>query len=222
MDVWELENRWYQEAPVQRLAKAIAQYEVARTALAVPGAIAEFGVFKGTSLIRLATFRDLLEPKGGRTIYGFDAFGGFPPPAASDDTEWSLAWERRAGVGLPRSEMAAVVERKGFANVVLIEGDIRSTLPRFLRERSDMFSLVHVDVDVEDVTQTVLECCADRLSVGGIFMLDDYRKIAGATRAVEAFAASRRDYSLVPPLVPHGPYLLRRDHAGGDSDDGLD
>ena len=37
-------------------------------------------MFKGASLIRFLTFRDLIEQKNKRRVIGFDAFGKFPHP----------------------------------------------------------------------------------------------------------------------------------------------
>ena len=211
MDFWDAENAWYREAPVSRLAKAIAQYEIVKSVIELPGAFAEFGVFKAASLVRLATYRDLLEPAGSRQIYGFDAFGSFPETADPEDREWIAQWELEAGDGLPKSEVLAVLERKGFENVELFEGDIRATLPAFLDSQPDVrFALVHVDVDVEDVTRPVLELCAERIVPGGVFMLDDYKHVEGATRATDAFTASRSDFTFEDARFVDGRPVLRR------------
>jgi hypothetical protein len=80
VDFWEAENAWYRHAPVSRLAKALAQWEVYKSILALPGEVAEFGTYKAASLIRLATFREIAESAQSRRIVAFDAFGRFPPP----------------------------------------------------------------------------------------------------------------------------------------------
>ena len=53
----------------------------------VKGDIVECGVFKGASLIRLATFRDLIEDSQKRKILGFDSFGKFPMPKINIKTD---------------------------------------------------------------------------------------------------------------------------------------
>ncbi|MCR4314188.1 MAG: hypothetical protein NUV84_03000, partial [Candidatus Uhrbacteria bacterium] len=78
MSHWEHENGFYQTAPFDRLAKALAQYEIMKVAMGVAGDIVEVGVHKGCSLIRLLTYRDLLGGALARRVYGFDMFGAFP------------------------------------------------------------------------------------------------------------------------------------------------
>ena len=208
--IWDIENLWYQEAPPSRLTKALAQYEVARSAVGVPGDFAEFGVFKATSFIRLATYRDVLDPGGARTLYGFDAFGAYPEPARADDAEYITEFEAWAGLGLSEAETRRLLDRKGFRNVELIAGDVRRTLPAFLAEHPDVrFALVHVDVNAEDATREILERCLDRISPGGAFMLDDYGKVDGATNAIDEFAAVQRGLTLEEPRAENGPWALR-------------
>ena len=58
--IWNVENTFYLKSDISRLKKAICQYEVFKKTLDVPGVIIECGVFKGSSLIRFLTYRDLL------------------------------------------------------------------------------------------------------------------------------------------------------------------
>ena len=44
----------------------------------ISGDIIECGVFKGNSLIRFLTYREYLDQKYSKKIYGFDVFGKFP------------------------------------------------------------------------------------------------------------------------------------------------
>ena len=64
----------------KRILKLLDHYEVYNKILDIKGDIIECGVFKGASLIRFLTFRDLIEKKDKRKIIGFDAFGKFPRP----------------------------------------------------------------------------------------------------------------------------------------------
>ncbi len=136
MDFWEAENAWYWHAPVSRLAKALAQWEVYKSILGLPGEIAEFGTYKAASLIRLATFREIAESAQSRRIVAFDAFGRFPPPqetASDDDVAFVERFEGEGGVGLSVDETAATLQAKGLTNVQLVAGDIAATLPGYVQ-----------------------------------------------------------------------------------------
>ena len=58
-NIWNIENNFYLRSDVSRLNKIIFQYEIFKKTLNVPGSIIECGVFRGVSLIRLLTFRNL-------------------------------------------------------------------------------------------------------------------------------------------------------------------
>ena len=80
MNLWKYENLFYLTSDKKRILKLLDQYEIYKKILNVKGDIIECGVFKGASLIRFLTFRDLIEKKYKRKIIGFDAFGKFPHP----------------------------------------------------------------------------------------------------------------------------------------------
>ena len=62
-NIWEIENLFYLNSAVSRLNKIICHYEIFKLTKKVPGEILEFGVFKGNSLIRFLSFRDLIDIK---------------------------------------------------------------------------------------------------------------------------------------------------------------
>lgn len=75
---WEYENGFYLTCETNRIGKFLNHLEIYKLILGLPGEILEFGVFKGTSLVRLLTFRSLLESDYSRKVTGFDVFGQFP------------------------------------------------------------------------------------------------------------------------------------------------
>ena len=58
---WEYENGFYLTSDASRIGKTLSQFEIFKEILNVKGDIFEFGVFKGASLMRLASFRKLLK-----------------------------------------------------------------------------------------------------------------------------------------------------------------
>ncbi|EDY85534.1 dTDP-6-deoxy-L-hexose 3-O-methyltransferase [gamma proteobacterium HTCC5015] len=187
---YDYENGFYLTTSNSRLAKAIAQYELYKSIENVPGAIVECGVYKGASLMRFATFRDIENSALPREIVGFDAFGHFPVPkqADKDDQDFIKDFESKGGDGIPKQELEQLLARKNIKNYQLIEGDLLETAPQFL-EKNPNFSvaLLHIDVDVYEPTKKTLEYFFPRLAPGALIMLDDYNLVDGATRAVDEF-----------------------------------
>jgi len=209
-DYWAAENDWYQHAPVERLAKALAQYDVYKSILHLPGDIVEFGTFKGASLVRLATYREVLESAQARRIYGFDTFGEMPAGDGAGDADVAQRFGDQ-GECLSLADTDALLRAKGFDNVELIAGDITQTLPALLDERPALrFALVNVDVLMKPVTAGVIRLCAERLVPGVVMMLDDYGKAAGATEAAEEFLAANTAYELRRSPLSYQPALLVR------------
>ena len=75
---WDYENGFYLTCDTGRLGKFINHLELYKKILPLNGDILEFGVFKGNSISRLLSFRELLENSNDRKVIGFDAFGSFP------------------------------------------------------------------------------------------------------------------------------------------------
>jgi hypothetical protein len=214
VDFWEAENTWYWDAPVSRLSKAIAQWEIYKSIIELPGEIAEFGTYKAASLIRLATFREIAENAHSRRIVAFDSFGPFPSPSdgPSDiDVSFVERFEAEGGDGLSEDETASILQAKGFDNIDLVGGDILVTLPDYLEKHPELrLALVHVDVDLHAVTRLVLDLTVRLLVPGGLFMLDDYGKVAGATKAVDEFLSENPAFTLSRTRFAYAPSVLQR------------
>jgi hypothetical protein len=192
---FEYENNYYWASDVNRMAKVMAHYELYKQTLDIPGAIVECGVFKGASLIRLATFRQLLSNPTAKKIIGFDAFGRFPETDFTGDKVWREKFITDSGEeGIDVDQLKTVLEHKGVAqNVELIQGDVCQTIPEYLEKHPELrISLLNIDVDVYEPTRAALEHLYDRVVTGGVIMLDDYANVfPGANAAVEEFLAGK-------------------------------
>lgn len=187
-DAYEAENTFYLRSHPARLAKLLAHYELYRMITGLPGAVAELGVYKGASLLRFATYRGVLENHYSRPIIGFDAFGAFPRQEIEGgaDKAFIEKFENAGGEGISRSDLQAILDDKGFANVDLIEGNIFDTLPAFLDSRpAQRIALLHLDLDVYEPTAFALDKLLSRMVRGGLVVFDDYGLVEGATRAAE-------------------------------------
>lgn len=187
---WEYENGFYLSCQNNRIGKLINHYELYKKILNIPGHILEFGVFKGTSLIRLLTFRDLLEATDSRKVFGFDMFGKFPTSDLNhkQDLAFVEKFELEGGHGIAKENLIQSLESKKINNYELIKGDISETLPKFLNDNPQFrFSFIHIDVDVYEPSKLILELCWEKLNKGGLIVLDDFGTVYGETVAVEEF-----------------------------------
>ena len=220
---WEYENGFHLTSHVTRLAKIVGQYDVYRRIRDLPGDIVEAGVFKGASLIRLATFREVAESPYSRKIVGFDAFGEFPRPTQSGDAAYVDRFEQAAGSGIPREELVRALDLKGLRNIELVPGDIMQTVPAYAAEHPELrIALLHIDLDVHDPSLRVLESLWDRVVRNGVVMFDDYGTVEGETRAVEEFFADR-DVLIEKPSTSHvSAFIVKTSAATPDAIGELD
>ena len=187
---WDYENGFYWFSDATRINKILYHFELYKMILNLPGDIFEFGVFKGASLIRFCQFRDTLENNNTRKIVGFDFFGNFPTDRIKDGSDLSFieTFEKTAGTGVTREQLSDVLQKKGFRNFDLIQGNVFDTLDKYLQKNPELrLSLLHLDMDVAEPTQYVLDALYHRLVKGGLIVIDDYNGVDGATKVVDEF-----------------------------------
>jgi hypothetical protein len=212
--VWDFENGFYWFSAPTRLNKLLAHYELYKSITSLPGDIFELGVYKAASLIRLSSYRNLLENDFSRRIVGFDAFGAFPREKLrlASDLDYIEYFEKEGGDGLKKAEVELILANKGFRNVFLNEGNVFDTLPAYLQlYPATRIALLHLDMDVKEPTTFALEHLYDRVVPGGLLVFDDYNAVAGETDAVDAFVNSKGlrleklTYYSVPAFVRKPP-----------------
>jgi hypothetical protein len=167
---WDYENAFYWFSPYERIAKLIAHWKIYEKILEVPGDVLELGVYKGASLIRWATFREISENARARKIVGFDAFGAFPLPnnPSQEDLNFVENFENAGGQGLQEQEIKDILNYKHFENITLVKGDVKVTLPEYLHDNPQTrIALLHLDMDVFEPTKFALELLWERVSQGG-------------------------------------------------------
>jgi len=206
---WEFENGFYITSPITRIGKLVAHFELYKSIVHLPGHVVECGVYKGSSLIRFATFRDLLESPYSRRIIGFDAFGKFPAQERATDQRFIAEFEAEAGDGIGLADMHAVFAHKHFANYELIQGDVCETIPDYIAAHPELkIALLHVDVDVYKPSAVILQHLYGRVVRGGLVVFDDYNLIEGETAAIDEFLVDR-DVQIEKLPVSHIPSYIR-------------
>ena len=188
---FQYENNFYLSSDVNRMAKAMAHYDLFKYTIDVPGAIVECGVFKGASLVRFAAFRQLLTNPLAKKIIGFDAFGEFPETEFDGDKKWREKFVTDSGEqGISEEQLLQVLKHKKCdENVDLIKGDVVKTIPEYLKKHPELkISFLNIDVDVYEPTKAALEHLYPLVSKGGVILLDDYANVfPGANKAVDDY-----------------------------------
>ncbi len=208
---WDYENGFYLTCETGRIGKFLNHLEIYKKIVNLPGDILEFGVYKGTSFVRLISFRDLLEHTNSRKIVGFDAFGKFPDDVAlQSDQDFVEKFENTGGFGISKEELELHLENKNTANYKLVQGDISKTLPQYLQDNPSLrIALLHIDVDVYEPTKIILAHLWDKIVPGGILMLDDYGTVEGETKAVDEFFKNQ-NVTIHKPKYYHIPsYIVK-------------
>lgn len=206
---WDYENGFYLTCETNRIGKLLNHLDIYNRILDLPGDILEFGVYKGCSLIRLMSYRNLLENDFSRSIYGFDVFGKFPDDLSlKNDQKFVKEFEKEGGHGICSKQLEFFLNQKGFQNYELIKGNIFDTIPRFIEENpAQKIALLHIDIDVYEPTKFILENFWDKLVSGGILMLDDYGMVEGETKAVDEFFTGKNiqihkpKYNYIPAFI---------------------
>jgi hypothetical protein len=209
---WNYENGFYWFSHPTRLSKALAQYEIYKLIINVPGDIFELGVYKGASLIRLATYRRILENDFSRKIIGFDMFGKFPHSKSNtaSDSDFIKSFENAGGSGIKQSKLKAILKRKKFENIELIEGNVFNTLDQYLNQfPQTRISFLHLDLDVFAPTEYALNLLYDRVVVGGVLVFDDYNSVEGETLAVDNFIKNNNLKLIKNPHYSVPAYIVK-------------
>lgn len=186
----------------------------------VPGTIVECGIGRGRSLLICAALNELLPPEegGGRKIYGYDSFQGFPEPSREDDSprqpkkgEWSRSPSGRYDYS--PGFIAQVVANAGVTSPpTLTPGFFGDSLKSYSGEP---IALLHIDGDLYQSYLDTLQALWELVSIGGVVVFDDFlfepvpgEPWPGARRAVaEFFAGKGQD---LRESIRGTPYLIKR------------
>lgn len=207
---WDYENGFYLTSHSNRLAKMVAHYELYKSIINLPGHIVECGVYKGASIIRFGTFREILESQYSRKIIGFDAFGDFPKQDDANDKSFIEKFESAGGGGIPANELREAFSHKSFGNYELIQGDILKTVPQYVSEHPELkIALLHIDVDVYKPTAVILEHLFHRVVIGGLIVFDDFGTVPGETKAIDEYFTGR-DVLIEKLSLSHIPSFIRK------------
>lgn len=174
----------------------------------VPGEVVECGVWRGGSMQAVAY--TLLETGAAtRDLHLFDTFEGMPPPTEKDRRRF--AGKESAAELLAISDKDAKIwavatlddVREGMAEtnypserIHYHPGMVEETVPS---QAPESISLLRLDTDWYESTRHELEHLYDRLSPGGVIIIDDYGGWEGSRTATEEFLAKTGEPLLLLP-----------------------
>lgn len=172
--------------------------------LNIAGDIVECGSARGGSaaLMGMAMKQDW----EGRKLWLFDTFEGLPKPNSNDpDYETALLYE-----GLCRGSLEDVTELlkklQLLQNCTLVKGLFQDTLPQVDIEK---ISVLHLDGDWYDSVMVCLQHLYDKITPGGIIIIDDYGYWEGARKATDEFIAKRNLHSKIHYTDYSGRFFIK-------------
>jgi|688.fasta_scaffold222625_2 O-methyltransferase len=176
---------------------------------AISGDIIEFGVWRGgMAMIAAEALGRRCSP---RNLVLFDTFSGMTKPDEHDSELYSMQpanmllnresnkvgkWTTWANASLEDVQFGLSKCCIPKEQVKFVVGDVHNTVPSNL---SESISVCRIDTDWYSSTRHILENCWDRISPGGILILDDYDIWSGARKAVDEFFLS----------IEYKPFLIR-------------
>jgi hypothetical protein len=212
IDIWDAENVFHLKSDPSRLKKIVAHYELFKKIQNVEGDFLEFGVFKGASFLRFATFSEIFENQN-RQFFGFDSFEKFPRDdiKLDSDNEFISRFEEASGDPIGKEKLEELINNKQFTtpeNIKLIKGNVFETVPAFLENNQNIkLACIHLDMDVYEPTKYCLDLLFPFLQENGIIICDDYNQVDGATKAFDEFSEkhekniSKLEFSKTPYFI---------------------
>jgi O-methyltransferase len=155
----------------------------------IPGDFVECGVFMGGCVMMMAEMCKRRDLAGTRRVFALDTFNGFP---RVDDV---LDVDVRTGEKMSNKPFKEFFERSatnmrsvGFDRLNIVRGDVLETIPTL---DLTQIAILRLDTDTYDTTRFELEQLYDRVSGGGVVIIDDYAYTPGCRKAVDEFIADR-------------------------------
>jgi hypothetical protein len=167
----------------QHMMRFMFILELYQKILPVHGNIMELGVRWGGNMALYESFRGAFEPFNyNRKIVGFDTFESFPSihkndgDHALDEMKLTDNYDEYLEELLQCHEkLSPLSQIKKFE---LVKGDICTTLPEYLSKHPEtVIALAFCDLDIYAGTKAALTAIKDRMTKGGIIVLDEINHV---------------------------------------------
>lgn len=218
--MYDYETFYHLSMTDDRLGKFLAHYEAFKLASKIPGEIVECGVFKGTSFVRFALFRELFGGKKSSRLIAFDVFSNkYPNTKFKEDIVQRKHWIKTAGSSsISTSQLKKNLKEKKIDNFELIAGDVLKTLPIFKKQNPGLkISLLNIDIDFVEPTICVLENLYENVSKGGVVLFDNYagrgtsgKYLHGDTKGIDDFLKNKKIIIKKFPFTARPCFLIKK------------
>jgi hypothetical protein len=161
----------------------------------IPGAIVECGVWRGGSMLAVATTLVSLGVTD-RDLYLFDTFTTMPPPGEEDVSVlgqpvadfYDDALKSPVFAYLPMEEVKALLAKTGYPaeRMHFVKGMVEDTIPD---QAPEQIALCRLDTDLYVSTVHEMRHLFPRIPEGGVLLVDDYGEYLGARKAVDEYFA---------------------------------
>ncbi|MEK9969913.1 MAG: TylF/MycF/NovP-related O-methyltransferase, partial [Ferrovibrio sp.] len=170
--LWEIADHWSLYCGIGNLARQLALIDILRESLNVPGHIAEFGVWNGSTTLLFAKLLRILDPHGSKVVHAFDSFEGLTEFDSSDGGATALAGTYKGSF----ERMKAFIDLYKLDDTISLHPVyIENTLPDLLQSQTELsFTLIYCDTDLHQSTSLILENLHPRLMKGGLVVFDEW------------------------------------------------
>jgi hypothetical protein len=201
----------------REMTRLLADYDLFRMILHLPGSIVELGVFLGAGLFTWSKLLETFAPGDrSRKVFGFESGGGYRQidTEDGDPTPWieSVVGRKVVPSGyLERMNKLTNLDNliPGVERCCLIPGNITETVPEFARaNQGTRLSLLFLDVNLYKPTLVGLRALYPLLVPGGVVALNGYGSPPwlGEAKAFEHYFA---EIGSKLPRLQKLPYSIR-------------
>jgi len=164
------------------LVKFLVMDDLYRRFVNIPGALLEFGTWRGQNLVLLENLRAIHEPfNKQRTIIGFDTFTGYPEDSGMADSALKEYNGYNSGSDYARylAELLQVHEGNNAfghlrGNHKLIVGDVTQTAPKYFADHPEtLVAFAFFDMGPYEPTVAALRAIQPHLVPGSVLLFDE-------------------------------------------------
>jgi hypothetical protein len=205
------------------MPKFLANYELFKLVVGLPGSIAEVGVFLGNSFFTWSKLLETFCPGDrSRKVYGFEGFFGYSKPSEAEKSAVNYIKNFVGEMKVSQELLEGLVKLHNDDNLIpgvdrciLVPGDVTESVPKFLNESTGLrFCLINIDVNLYTPTKVALQLFYDRLVPGGVVAINGYGNLPweGESKALDEFLAElnpRPNLQRFPFSPNPGAYFIK-------------
>lgn len=188
------------------LSRNLGLYDLYKSTLGVAGHIAEVGTYKGASFFLFAKLVKIFEAESLTQVHGFDWFEGM------DNTNEDDFKVNKGDYKADEATLKNLIQIQHLENLAFIHKiDVTKDLKPFLDKYQHLqFKLVFLDAGIYQVVKVALPLFWERLTPGGILVLDQYNHelSPGETKAVREILPNAKVKTL-PNIWMPSAYIVK-------------